>query len=265
MTRRRTSRRLFQASPAKGERQQESEEEVLPERTISSLPDALLLEVKSSAGPPCTVLHRVVACNGSSLRQHNESSQHPYCVLTSPSSRQGSYRGRQQRPAAARRQPRGACASHLLLLLLLPSQVFRQLARLPPVTDAEEEALYSRRLPFRTFESPGEVRFAGGASVPPFASHPLPPACERYLLALGCPRQGANAQSPCPPAGAPRAAGVPVPGSGVPPLEARAGKPGGATGALGRALHRLWVSLPGTAGKPAAPGADTAVWLHGDA
>ncbi|KAL4445740.1 hypothetical protein ABPG77_008939 [Micractinium sp. CCAP 211/92] len=79
MTRRRTSRRLFQASPAKGERQQESEEEVLSERTISSLPDALLLEV------------------------------------------------------------------------------FRQLARLPPVTDAEEEALYSRRLPFRTFESPGEV------------------------------------------------------------------------------------------------------------
>ncbi|KAL4425880.1 hypothetical protein ABPG75_009896 [Micractinium tetrahymenae] len=36
-------------------------------------------------------------------------------------------------------------------------EVFRQLARLPPVTDPEEEALYSRRLPFRTFEFPGEV------------------------------------------------------------------------------------------------------------
>lgn len=36
-------------------------------------------------------------------------------------------------------------------------EVFRQLARLPPVTDPEEEALYTRKLPFRTFEFPGEV------------------------------------------------------------------------------------------------------------
>ncbi len=70
--------------------------------------------------------------------------------------------------------------------------MFRQLARLPPVTDAEEEALYSRRLPFRTFESPGEVRFAGGASVVPPCNPPAPPACERYLLAPGSPRQGAK-------------------------------------------------------------------------
>lgn len=37
------------------------------------------------------------------------------------------------------------------------TQVFRQLARLPPVTEPEEEALYTRPLPFRTFEHPGLV------------------------------------------------------------------------------------------------------------
>ena len=34
--------------------------------------------------------------------------------------------------------------------------MFKQLACLPPTTTPEEEALYTRPLPFRTFEYPGE-------------------------------------------------------------------------------------------------------------
>ena len=39
----------------------------------------------------------------------------------------------------------------------LARQVFRQLSHLPPVTSADEEALFTRPLPFRTFEYPGEL------------------------------------------------------------------------------------------------------------
>ncbi len=35
--------------------------------------------------------------------------------------------------------------------------MFRQLAQQPPVTSPDEEQLYTRRLPFRTFDYPGEV------------------------------------------------------------------------------------------------------------
>lgn len=154
MTRRRTSRRLFQASPAARARPPESEEEVPPERTIASLPDALLLEVRSRAGSQPSPAQGCCKATTTSLRQHAVSVLRLSCLLTSPS--RAGRRRRGQHPAV----PPATAA----VVCLVPDcsfcwlQVFRQLARLPPVTDPEEEALYSRRLPFRTFESPGEVR-----------------------------------------------------------------------------------------------------------
>ncbi|EFN57680.1 expressed protein, partial [Chlorella variabilis] len=57
-------------------------------------------------------------------------------------------------------------------------EVFRQLSKLPPVTAPEEEALYTRKLPFKTFDSPGEVH-------PGLRSYPfLAQVCRHWRQAL---------------------------------------------------------------------------------
>jgi hypothetical protein len=62
-----------------------------------------------------------------------------------------------------------------------PLQIFRQLSTLPPVMLPEEEALYTRPLPFKTFQFPGEVH-------PGLRSYPfLGQVCRRWRQVMDGP------------------------------------------------------------------------------
>lgn len=162
---RKSQRRLFYEQPP------DAEPDCLRTMHINDLPEPILLEVRV-----CVVVRVQPLTNATFWRRHKRTDARR---SVSAALRYGCCATR--RAAHRRRCSALRCADKQLAALASLLQIFRHLGTLPPVATPEEAALYTRKLPFKTFEHPGECH-------PGHRSYPfLAQVCRHWKAVLECP------------------------------------------------------------------------------